>query len=139
MYFCYFRIIAPWKRAMRFIWKKTLNPHHPRMHFAKFGRNWHSGSGEEDFKIFSMYFRYFSIISTWRKAGPFTQLQRRRRTTDKFWSEKLTWAFALGELKGGAQNGDSARYGYTRILKIWLIIYTILKAICLISLLINRK
>ena len=25
--------------------------------------------------------------------------QWRRRTTDKFWSEKFTWAFSLGELK----------------------------------------
>ena len=27
----------------------NLNPLHPRMHCAKFGRNWLSGSGEEDF------------------------------------------------------------------------------------------
>ena len=27
------------------------------------------------------------------------QWQRRRQTTDKLWSEKLTWAFESGELK----------------------------------------
>ena len=38
---------------------------------AKLGWNWHSGSGEEDFKILSAYFRYFIIISPWKRAGPF--------------------------------------------------------------------
>ena len=31
-----------------FIWT-NLNPLHPRMHCAKFGWNWPSGSGEEDY------------------------------------------------------------------------------------------
>ena len=70
MYFRYFSIISPWKRAGPFIWTK-LNPLHPKMHCAKFGWNWLSGSGEEDFLIPSMYFRYFSIISPWKRAGPF--------------------------------------------------------------------
>ena len=30
-----------------------------------------SGSGEEGFLISSMYFRYFIIISPWKRAGPF--------------------------------------------------------------------
>ena len=46
MYFCYFVIISPWKRAWPFIWT-NLNPLHPRMLCAKFGWNWPSGSGEE--------------------------------------------------------------------------------------------
>ena len=37
---------------------------------AKFGLNWPSGSGEEDFLILSMYFRYFVIISPWKGWGP---------------------------------------------------------------------
>ena len=41
------------------------------MHCDKFGWNWLSGSGEEDFKILSMYFRYFVIISPLKMAGPF--------------------------------------------------------------------
>ena len=53
-----------------FIWR-NLNPLHPRMLCAKIGWNWLSGSGEEDFLISSMYFQYFIIISTWKKAGPF--------------------------------------------------------------------
>ena len=36
---------------------------------AKFGWNWPSGSGEEDFLILSMYFHYFVIISPWKRAG----------------------------------------------------------------------
>ena len=52
---------------------------------AKFGGNWPSGSGEEDENVKSLRQR--------QRRG-----QRRRRTTDKFWSEKLTWAFGSGEL-----------------------------------------
>ena len=69
MYFRYFVIISPWKRAGPFIWT-NLNPLHPRMLCAKFGWNWPSGSGEEDFLISSMYFRYFVIISPWKRSGP---------------------------------------------------------------------
>ena len=46
MYFRYFVIISPWKRAGPFIWT-NLHPHHPRMLCAKFGWNWPSGSWEE--------------------------------------------------------------------------------------------
>ena len=49
----------------------NLNPLHPRMHCDKFGWNWLSGSGEEDFLILSMYFSYFAIIFPWKRAGPF--------------------------------------------------------------------
>ena len=70
MYFRYFVIISPWNRAGPFIWT-NLNPLHPRMLCAKFGWNWLSGSGEEDFLISSMYFHYFVIISPWKRAGPF--------------------------------------------------------------------
>ena len=70
MYFRYFRIISPWKGAGPFSWT-NLNPLHPRTLCAKFGWNWFSGSREEDFLISSMYFRYFWIISSWKRAGPF--------------------------------------------------------------------
>ena len=65
-----FVIISPWKRAGSFFWT-NLNPLHPRMHCTKFGWNWHSGSGEEDFLISSMHFRYYIIISPWKRVGPF--------------------------------------------------------------------
>ena len=70
MYFAYFIIISPWKRAGPFIWK-NLNPLYPRMLCANFGWNWLSASGEEDFLILSMYLHYFVIISPWKRAGPF--------------------------------------------------------------------
>ena len=70
MYLCYFVIISPWKWAWPFVWT-NLNPLHPRMLCAKFGWNWLSDSGEEDFLISSMYFHYFRIISPWKRAGPF--------------------------------------------------------------------
>ena len=70
MYFLYFVIISPWKGAGPFLWT-NLNLLHSRMHCAKFGWNWLSGPGEEAFLILSMYFRFFVIISPWKKAGPF--------------------------------------------------------------------
>ena len=99
----------------------------PKMLCAKICWYWLSGSGEEDFLISSTHFRYFVIISLWKKVGPFIwrnlnplyfvlcgkfgwnwlggtgedenveSLQR--RTTDNRRSEKLTWAFSSGELK----------------------------------------
>ena len=53
MYFRYFVIISPWKRAGPFIWT-NLNPLDPRMLCAKFGWNWPSGSGEEDENVKSL-------------------------------------------------------------------------------------
>ena len=50
---------------------------------AKFGWNWPSGSGEDE------------NVKSLRQQG------RRPRTTDKLWSEKLTWAYGSGELKIG--------------------------------------
>ena len=44
------------------------------MLFAKIGWNWPSGSGEKDFFFSWMYFRYFSIISTWKRAWPFLRI-----------------------------------------------------------------
>ena len=87
MYFHYLVIISPWKRRGPFIWK-NLNPLHPRMLCAKFGWNWLSGSGEED--------EYVKSLRQHQQQQPG---QRRRLTTDKFWSKQLTWAFGSGELK----------------------------------------
>ena len=53
-----------------FVWT-NLSPHYPRIHCAKCGWSWPSVSGEEDFLISSMYFRYFVIISLWKRAGSF--------------------------------------------------------------------
>ena len=64
MYFHYFVIISPWKRAGPFIWT-NLNPLYPRMLCAKFGWNWLSGSGEEDFlsfvNLFSLFLNYLPL------------------------------------------------------------------------------
>ena len=69
MYFNHFVIISPLKRARPFIWT-NLNSLPPRMPCAKFGWNWLSGSGGEDFFISSMYFCYFIIISPGKGEGP---------------------------------------------------------------------
>ena len=67
MYFRYFRIISPWKRAGPFIWT-NLNPLHPRMPCAKFGWNWLSGFGEEVFKFRQCIFS-ISEFSPFGKGG----------------------------------------------------------------------
>jgi hypothetical protein len=46
MYFYWFAIISPWRRAIPFIWT-NLNPLPPRMIYAKSGPNWPCRSGEE--------------------------------------------------------------------------------------------
>ena len=58
MYFCCFIIISPLKRLGPFIWT-NLNPLHSRILCAKFGWNWPSGSGEEDFLNFLNAFSLF--------------------------------------------------------------------------------
>ena len=84
IYFRHFVIISPWKKAGPFI-LTNLNPLHPRMLCAKlklaqwFWRRW---------------FFKFCYVKSLRKRH---QLQW--RTTDQFWSEKLTWAVGSGELK----------------------------------------
>ena len=45
------RIISHWERERPFIWT-NLNPHHQRMLNAKFGWNWPSCYGKEDFLKF---------------------------------------------------------------------------------------
>ena len=57
-----------------FIKKTTttkLNLIYPRMLCTKFGWNWQSGSGEEHFKILSMYFSLFHYYLSLEKTGPF--------------------------------------------------------------------
>ena len=66
MYFHYFVIISPWKRAGPFIWT-NLNPLHPRMLCIKFGWNWPSGSGEEHFYKLSILFLLFpNYLPFWK-------------------------------------------------------------------------
>ena len=75
MYFRNFYLSPLGKGVWNFLWT-NLNPLHLRMLCAKFGWNWPTGSGEDE------------NVKSLRQ-----QLRRKRRTTDKFWSEKLTWAF----------------------------------------------
>ena len=123
----YFAIISPWIRAWPYIWT-NLNPLYPRMLFVKFGWNWPSGFGEEDFKkMFNiiLHFRYNlplekGVKQTWISStqgcfepslveiGPVVLDKKLktwkvyrwtdRQTTHNSWSEKLTWAFSPGEL-----------------------------------------
>ena len=69
MYFCYFVIISPWKRAGPFIWTNLI-PHHPMIDCNMFGWNW-PVFRRRRFLNFSMYFCYFIIIFPWKKAELF--------------------------------------------------------------------
>ena len=93
MYFCYLLIISPWKRAGPFIWT-NLNSLYPRMlvpSLVEIG----PVVLEKKLKKKSLRQRHQQRQHQRRQR----QQQRRRRTPDKFWSEKLTWAFGSGELK----------------------------------------
>ena len=70
MYFCYFKIISPLKRAGLFIWT-NLNPLHPRMLSAKLVEIGLVVLEKTIFKISSIYFCYFLIISPWKRAWHF--------------------------------------------------------------------
>ena len=70
--FCYFIIISPRKRALMWLFILiNVTPHYGKLLFAKFGWNWPSVSGGEDFKVASIYFCYFVIISLWTRVWPF--------------------------------------------------------------------
>ena len=69
-----------------FIWR-NLNPLHPRLICAKFGWNWPSGSGEEDFLISWMYFHYFVIISPRKRARPFIWTTLNPFHTGRLWAK----------------------------------------------------
>ena len=114
------------KIELFFIWT-NLNPLHQRMHCAKFGLNWPSGSEDNRFSLFLNYLSLEkgralhlnklefpspkdALCQVWLKLTQWfwrrrwkceklRQCQQQRRTTDKFWSEKLTWAFCSCELK----------------------------------------
>ena len=65
----YFRYYLQSGNSMAFPLNK-LKTLYPRMLCAKFGWNWPSDPGEKDFKMLSMYFCYFAIISPWKKVWP---------------------------------------------------------------------
>ena len=63
MYFRYFIIISPWKRAWPFI-RTNLNPIYSMMLCDEFGWNRPIGSGNEDLLVSSMYFLLFRYYLT---------------------------------------------------------------------------
>ena len=69
MYFGYFVIISPWKRAVPFIWT-NLNPFTQRCFVPSLVEIAPGVSGEGDFLISSVYYHHFVIISPWKKARP---------------------------------------------------------------------
>ena len=70
-----------WNKVWPFIWR-NVNSLLNKDAYAKFHWHWPSGSWEEDFHIWLMYFHYYIIISPWKRGGgasfeqiwiPFTQ------------------------------------------------------------------
>ena len=84
-----FGIISLWKKDGFFIWTKLITLY-PKMICAKFGWNWPSVSGEDDFLNSSMYFRYFGIISPRKGAGP---------SFEPIWISLTQWRFVPGLVK----------------------------------------
>ena len=105
IFFEYFLIISPLDRVWPFVWT-NLNLLHPVMLCAKFGWNRSSGSWQEDENVKSLQ----------QRQRQRQRRQRQRQTTDKFWSEKLTWAFGSGELKRKRKFFFFQSYLFLRIL-----------------------
>ena len=116
MYFRYFAIISPWKG--RTLHLKKFESSSPKDALCLVCLKLALWIWKRFFLISSMYFRYNVIISHWKREGSFIwtnlnplHLRMRcaklttmptkwqRLTTDKFRSEKFTWAFGSGELK----------------------------------------
>ena len=85
MYFHNFVIISLWKNKGPFIWT-NLNFLHPNIICAKFGWNWPSGSGEDNFSNLSIYFHYFIIISPWNKRpmGHIADLRKQLKSINTY-------------------------------------------------------
>ena len=69
---------ATWILIISLSWEKwhrssccspSHNPNHFSMLCIKFGWNYVNGSEDEEFDISTIYFQYFAIISTWKRAG----------------------------------------------------------------------
>ena len=70
MYFHIIIIFSPWKRAGHFFWT-NLNPLHPRLFVPSLFEFSLVVLAKNFFLILSIYFRYFFIISPWKRVGPF--------------------------------------------------------------------
>ena len=86
LYFRYFVIIFPWKRAGPFIWT-NLNPYIQEC----FVLVW--------LKLAQWFWEEDENVKSLRQCKQQQRQQRQRLRTDKLWSEKLPWAFGSGELK----------------------------------------
>ena len=124
---CYY---LPLRKVGPFIWT-NLNLLHPEMLCAKFGWNWPSGSGVEDFSLFRYHIHLEKVLVLnlnklelishkdalyliwlkltrwfWRRRRKFvkfmtTTTTRGRRAKDKLWSEKLAWALNSAQVSLG--------------------------------------
>ena len=90
MYFCDFVIVSPSEKAVPFTWT-MLNPLYPRKHCAKFGWNWPSCSGEEEFFISSMYFSLFCNYLPLEKGGVWQHTLKKLRTLKKHFKVHQIW------------------------------------------------
>ena len=70
---------------------------------AKFGWNWPSGS-EEDFHNTSMYFRYFIIISSWKRTEPFMW-----KNLNPLYSRMLCAKFGWNWLSGSGEENKNLK------------------------------
>ena len=90
-----YKIIFPWKSMGPWIWT-NLNFLHLRLLCAKFGWNWPSGCGEENLKIWAMYFRYFVIISPEKGSGPSYEKKTLNLTHPRMPCAKIDWNLPSG-------------------------------------------
>jgi hypothetical protein len=61
VYFYYFTVTSPWRRAISFIWINS-NPLPPKMICAKSGYNWPSGSGEDFLRDSTLFLHFCNYL-----------------------------------------------------------------------------
>ena len=66
--FLLFGNVLPLEKGGPFIWT-NLNTLYPRMHCAKFGWNWLSGSGEDFFNFFNVFLPFGNYLPLERGGG----------------------------------------------------------------------
>ena len=85
---------------------KIFNSLHPRMLWTKSAWNWSSGSGEEEFQMWSMYFCYVVIIG----HGPFNPIHPRMLCAKFGWN----WPMKVYRQVKGLMTGFQLRWANNR-------------------------
>ena len=85
---------------------------------AKFGWNWPSHSWEDDFKISSMYFYFFTIIFPRKSVWSFI-LRKLNPPHSRMLCGTFSWNWAIGSRKEEYYQSSSMYFRYLLIISPW--------------------